>query len=422
VAIYALVDCNNFYASCERVFNPALEGRPIVVLSNNDGCVIARSNEAKKAGIPMGAPYFQWSKFCQKHNVAVFSSNYALYGDMSNRIMILLKKFCPDMEVYSIDEAFLNFDSLQKIDVYEYSSHIRKQIKMWTGVPVSIGIAPTKTLAKIANHIAKKKTVTGVFSLCDATTREKMLCDFPVADIWGIGRKLSERMNALHIHSAKDLRDSDLKLMRRKFSVVIEKMIQELRGISCLPIEIVKPKKKIMSSRSFGKPVVDLNELSEAVSHYTAKACIKLRNQSGAAQGIFVFLQTNMFKENENQYYNDISTNFVEATSDTRKIIHIANQCLMKIYRTGYRYHKAGIMLLDIIPNHQQQTDLFSTNNENKNTSVMHILDAVNKKIGKGSLFIASEGTKRGWQLRSQKRSPRYTTQWDELVKVFCGN
>lgn len=357
--LFALVDCNNFYASCERVFNPKLEGKPIVVLSNNDGCIVARSNEAKQLGIPMGAPFHQWNKLIKEHSVHVFSSNYEFYGDMSHRVMTILEHFCPDIERYSIDEAFLSLSGLAWKDLSDYTSEIRQTIKQWTGLPVAIGFAPTKTLAKVANYIAKKKTPTGIYDLCDKAKQDEILADFPVEELWGVGSRIAARLKNFDIHTAKELRDFDQKTLRKEFSVVMERLIQELRGISCLPLESVQPRKQIMSSRSFGNLLTELESIEEAISHYAAKACIKLRSQKSRAGGIYVFLHTNHFRENEKQYGNCITLNFLEPTSDSSYVIKMAKEGLRKIYRKGYRYHKAGLMLLDISSTTIKQHDFF---------------------------------------------------------------
>ncbi len=421
MSIFALVDCNNFYASCERVFNPHLENKAIIILSNNDGCVIARSNEAKKLGIPMGAPFYRWKKLCDNNTLYAFSSNYALYGDMSNRIMTLLTHFCPDIEIYSIDEAFLALDQFDENNLFSYSEKIRNTIKQCTGMPVSIGIAPTKTLAKIANHIAKKKTPNGIFDLSNPHIRDKVLAQFPIEDIWGIGRKLAKRLNELHIKTASDLRDANLKMIRMHFSVVMERLVEELRGISCIPLEMVQPRQQIMSSRSFGKPVTELWELEEALSFYTAKACVKLRKQKSLAGGISIFLHTNTFKENDPQYGNSMNYHFSEPTSDSGFIISAAKKCLKNIFREGFRYKKTGILLLDLSPLRIKQFDLLS-NRQNKSESLMQTFDFINEKLGKNTLFLAAEGIQRHWKTRCDRRSKRYTTQWDELVNVICKN
>jgi DNA polymerase V len=416
---YALIDCNNFFASCERVFNPKLENKPIVVLSNNDGCIVARSNEAKQLGIPMGAPYYQWKKLCDQYNVHVFSSNFELYGDMSDRVMASLEHFSTDIEIYSIDEAFLLLDGLTEKQLTQYATHIRHCIKQWTGLPVSIGIAPTKTLAKVANHIAKKQTKTGVFDLTRPAVQEVRLAQFPVQEIWGIGRKLTKRLNQLGIATAKELRDRDPHHMRQQFSVVMEKMVSELRGISCLPMEEVAARKQIISSRSFGRPVTALSDLEEAVSHYVAKACVRLRDQKSVAGEVYVFLHTNLFSATSMPYRNGGSSRLIVPTSDTRIISQEAKKCLATLFRPGYRYKKAGIMLLDLSPQSLTQQDLF-TFTDNRSELLMQTVDRINDETGKNSVFFCAEGMKRDWQMKCDKRSPRYTTRWSELVNVRC--
>jgi DNA polymerase V len=416
---FALVDCNNFYASCERAFNPKLEGKAIVVLSNNDGCVVARSNEAKKLGIPMGEPYFKCKDMCDKNQVVAFSSNYELYDDMSNRVMTILREYCPEIEVYSIDEAFLSFTSFENYDLEFYNKVIRESVKRQTGIPVSIGYASTKTLAKIANHIAKKKTVGGVFDLSD-DVKEKILSQFPVEDIWGVGRRIAHRLKSFNIVTAEDLRKADAKLMRREFSVVMEKMIAELNGESCLPLEEVAPaKKQIMSSRSFGKPIENLRELEEAISTYTSRAAYKLRRQNHFAGGIYIFVETNIFRQDQKQYANSITLQFKTSLNDTRKMIAYAKWGLRKIYRNGFLYKKAGIMLLNLTPHTIKQFDLLD--NENMcSDKVMAMLDSINNRFGKKSLFIGAEGINHSWQMRREMISKRYTTCWNELPVVVC--
>ncbi len=420
MSIFALVDCNNFYASCERVFNPKLEGKPIVVLSNNDGCIVARSNEAKRLGIPMGAPYFEWRAMCEKHQVHVLSSNYELYGDLSQRVMSILQQLCANVEIYSIDEAFLTLDGFDKNNLQAYAAHIRQTIKMWTGLQVSIGCGPTKTLAKAANIIAKKHTLDGIFNLCDANTQEHILPSIAVQDIWGIGRRLAPRLQQMNIQHAKDLRDSDLSLMRAKFSITLERVIQELRGVSCLPLESIQPRKQIISSRSFGKPVTQLDEIEEAVSHYVASACVRLRQQQSNANGIHVFLHTSFVKETNRSYSASTSFHFPAPTADTRYIINVAKSCLKTLYKSGHRYRKAGIILLDLAPKQLRQYDFFSGINEASNELLMNTVDGINEKLGKNAVFYCAEGIKKPWQLRCDRRSKRYTTRWEELVAVDC--
>lgn len=414
---FALADCNNFYASCERAFNPQLEGKPIVILSNNDGCIIARSNEAKKLNIPMGAPFFKWEKICIENQVSVFSSNYELYGDVSHRVMTLLSQYTPNMEIYSIDEAFLLLDNfVNEEDIFNYSIHMRNEIKQGTGIPISIGLAPTKTLAKLANYIAKSHTTTGVYLLNDENI--SILQQIPVGKIWGVGRNIAEKLHAINIHTVNDLKNADAKLLRSKFSVNMEKIIYELRGQSCLSLESVQARKQIISSRSFGKSVTTLSDLEEAVSHYTSTASLKLRNQNSLASGISVFLQNNTFNNDERlQYENSQFLPFPTPTCDTGYMIQVAKKCIRKLYKKGYKYHKAGIILFDLVPKSIQQFDLLDTQADKKHL-LMQTMDTINQMYGRETIFHCAEGIKRSWQIKSNKRSPRYTTRWDEILKV----
>jgi DNA polymerase V len=412
----ALVDCNNFYASCERVFNPKLENRPVVVLSNNDGCVVARSNEAKALGIAMGAPFFQIQRQVNQHKIQVLSSNYTLYGDLSSRVMSILSTFCPDMEVYSIDEAFLNFKYFGYTDLVNYAHEIRTTVKQWTGVPVSIGLAPTKTLAKIANALAKKGS--GVMSLMHPAEKETILKNWSVEDIWGVGRQLAPKLHGLGIRTAWQLAQYSPKLLRKHFSVNVEKMAYELQGISCLPLEDWTPRKNIQSSRAFGQPVVDLRCLTEAISNYVAIACEKLRNQQGQAQGLTTFLHTSRFKK---PFYSNYQTiGFGPPTNDTCIIIRYAIAAIKALYRPGFEYTKCGIMLLDIIPDTYYQADLLPDTLLRSKPALMNVMDKVNQKYGRHMLRIAAQGFEPTWQMKATYRSPRYTTRWDELVHIRC--
>jgi DNA polymerase V len=417
VKIFALVDCNNFYASCERVFAPNLKERAIVILSNNDGCIVARSNEAKSLGIPMGAPIFKQKAIIKKHNVAVFSSNYELYGDMSKRVMDSLSLFTPDMEVYSIDEAFLRLDYLQPRNLYEYCKTIREKILQWTGIPVSIGIAPTKVLAKVANHVAKKKT-DGVFDIRCQQKQDDILKSLDADKIWGIARSWSKRLNSMGIYKASELRDASPTIIRKHLSVVGERILRELKGQSCIDLETIQPKKNIMSSKSFGKSITKKEPIEEALSNYAARACEKLRKQNSRAQAVHVFVQTNGFRETDRQYNNAITHTLTTPTSDTRIIIEAAKFCLSKIYQHGYRYKKTGIMLLYLIPASLEQKQLFVDFDRRPGDHLMKIMDRVNKEQGSDTLFFGAQGVTREWQMRCGSRSPRYTTQWNELLMV----
>jgi DNA polymerase V len=419
MSTYALVDCNNFFASCERVFNPKLENKPIVVLSNNDGCVVARSNEAKLLGIPMGAPYYQWQTLCERQGVHVFSSNYELYGDMSQRVMMSLERFSENMEIYSIDEAFLLFDEPNEKQLTWLATHIRQSVKKWTGLPISIGLASTKTLAKVANHIAKKQIEEGVFSFKHQGLQDAKLAQLPVEEVWGIGRKLSKRLNQLGICTAKELRDRDPSEMRLQFNVVMEKIVNELRGISCLPMEALQPRQQIISSRSFGRVVTTLADLEEAVSHYIAKACVRLREQKSVAAEIYVYIHTSLFNDTSTPYCNGNTVRFALPTADTSLIMQEAKKCLATLYKPGYRYKKAGIILRDLSSDTKTQQDMFATNTK-RSAALMETVDLINNRDGRNSVFFCAEGIARNWQMKCGKQSPRYTTNWRELVEARC--
>lgn len=423
-AHYFLVDCNNFYASCERVFNPALNHKPVVVLSNNDGCIIARSNEAKALGIPMGAPLYQYRDQLSRHRVAIFSSNYTLYGDISQRVMSALRLFCADVEVYSIDEAFLQFHGGPS-DLYCHAQELRQKIHTWIGIPVSVGIAPTKTLAKIANRVAKRQAVAqGVFDLRDVAQQVSVLEQCATQDIWGIGSRLAERLKALGIVNALQLRDYPKKILRQQFGVVVERTALELQGIPCLSLEMSKPRKNIIASRSFGQYLTELDDLATAVSHHTARACVRLREQHSLAQAIQVFITTNPFQTKNPHYQNSKIQTLVSPTADTSLWIHAAKKALQCIYRPGFAYHKAGIMLMDIMPATLQQQDCFIDSNEQarhkifKRNQLLQLMDRLNDEQGSRSLFLAAEGMQQHWAMRAQQKSSRFTTDWQELAWV----
>jgi DNA polymerase V len=416
--VFALVDCNNFYASCERVFDPSLKKRPIVVLSNNDGCIVARSNEVKALGIPMGVPFFEHEAVIEKHNVAVFSSNYQLYGDMSQRVMDSLRLFAPDMEVYSIDEAFLRLDHLQPRNLYEYCKTIRAKVIQWTGIPVSIGIGPSKVLAKVANRVAKKQTDDGVFDIRSQKTQDEILKALDVEKIWGIAGKWADRLGRMGIEKASELRDASPTIIRKHLSVVGERLLRELKGHSCIDLEDIQPRKNIMSSKSFGTLLTKKEPMEEALANYAARACEKLRQQNSRAQAVYVFVQTNGFRETDKQYSNALTCTLTVPTSDTRLIIEAAKFCLSRIYKQGYRYKKTGIMLLDLIPTSLEQKHLFVDYDHRPGDHLMELVDRINKDHGPDTLFFGAQGVTREWKMRCGSRSPRYTTQWDELLMV----
>ena len=421
MSVYALVDCNNFYASCERVFNPALENTPIIVLSSNDGCVIARSNEAKVLGIPMGAPFYQYRSLCLQYEIKVFSSNFSLYGDISWRVMDSLQRLCPVIEIYSIDEAFLLLDELKHRDLAEYAGEIRQKIKMWTGIPVSIGIATSKTLAKAANNYAKHHIKSGILDLRDISVCDRVLNNLEVQQVWGIGRQLSEKLKILGIYTAKQLRDSHPKQLRKHFGIAVERIILELRGMACVSFETSGAKKSIIASRSFGRPVTELKELQEAVNHYVARACVKLREQNSKAQELYVFIQTSFHNKKESFYKDGKAQRFVEPTSDTFLMMQVASGIVKELFLPGYRYRKAGVMLEGIIPNSHQQIDLFTENAVTRKRAVlMQLMDDINRSMGKHTLRVAAQGTTCTWEVRSEKKSSSYTTNWQELARVWA--
>jgi DNA polymerase V len=417
---FALADCNNFYVSCERVFNPSLENKPIVILSNNDGCIISRSNEAKALGIPMGAPVFKYHNLIRQQQIKCFSSNYSLYGDMSQRVMNSLQRLCPDIEIYSIDEAFLKLDNFSYYDLKAYLIDIRRKIKQWTGIPISIGLSSTKTLAKIANSYAKQ-TLEGAYDLRDVKLRDSILKAFPIQAIWGIGRKLTEQLHRYGIETALDLRNANQKIIRQRFSVVVERIILELRGISCLELETIQPKKQIMCSRSFGNAVTTLAHLHEAISTYTARAAIKLREQKSKSQRIYVFITTNKNKLSAPQYTNSLICSLPSPTNDTRQLINIAKKAITKLYRTGFHYKKIGILLMDIISEQHYSHDFFIDPHCFQNTeALMKTVDNINKTMGSNTLFFAAQGIKQPWVMRSEYRTPKYTTDWQEIITALA--
>lgn len=419
---FALIDGNNFYVSCERVFNPKLEDRPVVVLSNNDGCVVARSAEVKALGVKMGVPWFQLRDLAGRHGIIALSSNYTLYANMSDRMMSVLADFSPRQEVYSIDECFLGLDGFQASTLPDVGARMRQRVRQWVGIPVCVGFGPTKTLAKLANHCAKK-SLAGEDGVCDlgampTEVLTDLLSRIEVGEVWGVGRRLSERLAGMGIESVQALRDADTGLIRREFSVVLERTVRELRGVSCLALEdIAPPKKQIMSSRSFGEYVYALVELEEAVSSYTARAAEKLRRQRSIAGAIQVYVRTNPFSEKQPQYQRGITVPLTQATSDTMRLTRAALWGLKHLYRPGFAYQKAGIMLTDLRPENLAQGVLFNSATPGR-PALMDVVDRANARWGRGTLRVASEGMRKAWQMKRERVSPAYTTRWDELPRV----
>lgn len=419
----ALIDVNNFYVSCERVFNPKLINKPVVVLSNNDGCAVARSNEVKALGVGMGAPWFKFKDLAKQYGIIAYSSNYALYADMSNRVMSILRQFSPDQEVYSIDESFLDLTSFKSKDLVHYGQQMRGRILQWTGLPVCVGIGSTKTLSKLANHCAKKRPqFNGVCNFNDmhVSELEALLNDISVGEIWGVGRKLAPKLEALGYKTVLDLKRANSAAMRKQFSVLMQKTIHELNDIVCIELEdVTPPKKQILSSRSFGNPVTDYYSLAESITLYVSRAAVKLRKQKSFAGSIYVYIRTSPFRPDDPFYSNGLTIPMPSPTDDTRQLVNVALWCLKHIYKTNFNYAKAGIMLSELVPAEGVQTDLFSKEQVSlKSDDLMIVLDEINRKMGKDSIKLASEGFKKPWKMKQENKSPSYTTNWAELVRV----
>ena len=410
----ALVDCNNFYVSCERVFSPQLRASPVVVLSNNDGCVIARSEEAKALGIKMGTPYFQIDYLIEKEGVRVFSSNYCLYGDMSARVMEALNYFSPETEVYSIDEAFLN---LEEENPCEKAFEIKTQLKKWTGLPVSIGIAPNKTLAKIANRIAKKSNV-GVFEIENAAMRDEILRETPISDVWGIGYNSAKKLDALGVKNALDLKNLDRRHARKLLSVVGARIVEELNGTIALPLELVPPpKKSITCSRSFGCLVEPIEILGEALDSYLIKATEKMRRQRLTARAITVFLATNRFSKN-GQYSNSKTVELAHTTNSTREIREWTKRALSEIYKPGFLYKKVGVILQDLQPEVDETIRLYNEKIYEKDKRLMQALDTISRKFGRETVRFGVQKSQNCWQMKSEMKSHKFTTRFDEILQI----
>lgn len=415
----ALVDCNNFYASCERLFRPKLKTAAIVVLSNNDGCVVARSNEAKALGIPMGAPWHLHKDAFRKNNVHVFSSNYTLYGDLSARVASVLRMFSPELEIYSIDEAFLSIAGFEG-RLEAHARDLRSTVHSWTGIPVSVGIAPTKTLAKVANRIAKKdSSANGVMLLMDEASQCAALSKLELTDLWGVASRFEKRLQALGISTPLLLGDANVDVVRRHFGVVGERLVLELRGTPCAGlIQHAPANKQIICSRSFGKPVLTHDGLTEAISSFIERAAEKMRRQGLATPRLAVFAHTNPFKPTDPQYSAEKTLTLPVATTDTALLLRAAAFAVEKIWRPGYRYKKAGVMLFDLVPAGTSQQDLFGRHDTPRQQRLMHALDDINARHGQGTLTFAASGVTKEWKLRSERKSPRYTTMWEELLSV----
>jgi DNA polymerase V len=417
--MFALIDANNFYASCERVFRPELNGKPIVVLSNNDGCAIARSNEAKTLGIPMGAPAFKYKEIFDKHNVHVFSANFILYGDMSHRIMTILSEYSPDMEIYSIDEAFLKLNGFEHLDLTSYCLGIRNKVLKWTGIPLSIGIGPTKALAKVANKIAKKfsSKTNNVYLIDNEEKRIKALKWLKVEDIWGIGFRLAKRLNNKFIKTAYEFTLLDDNWILKNLSVVELKLKYDLQGISRINLETPKPKKNIATTRTFEENYTRFEQLKERVTTFASSCGEKLRKQKSCCNAIMVFIHTNGFRKDLEQYSRNIVVKLPFPTNSNIELARFATLGLEKIYIDGYQYKKAGVIVMDFSPEHSLQLKLFENRNE-KHIPLMKAMDKININFGQHTVKLASQDPKRIWKMKQERLSPRYTTNLNEIITV----
>ncbi|HBC6873013.1 TPA: Y-family DNA polymerase [Citrobacter koseri] len=420
--MFALVDVNSFYASCETVFRPDLKGRPVVVLSNNDGCVIARSAAAKPF-VKMGEPYFKQKEAFRRHGIVAFSSNYELYADMSNRVMTTLEEMSPRVEIYSIDEAFCDLTGVRNCrDLTEFGREIRTTVLQRTHLTVGVGIAQTKTLAKLANHAAKQwqNQTGGVVDLSNLDRQRKLMAILPVDDVWGIGRRIGKKLQAMGIKTALDLADTDIRFIRKHFNVVLERTVRELRGEPCLELEEFAPvKQEIVCSRSFSGRITAYEEMRQAICSYASRAAEKLRGEHQYCLFISAFVKTSPFALNEPYYGNSASVKLLTPTQDSRDIIGAATRCLDAVWKDGHRYQKAGVMLGDFFSQGGAQLNLFDDNAPRAGSErLMEVLDHLNAKDGKGTLYFAGQGIQQQWQMKREMLSPRYTTRYEDLLRV----
>lgn len=415
---FALVDCNNFYASCEKLFFPSLEGKPVVVLSNNDGCVIARSDEAKALGIEMGVPIFEIPKIIEQNNVHVFSTNYALYGDISQRVMNTLTQLVPEIEIYSIDEAFMDLSFIPESELEAFGKRIKETVKKWTGISVSVGIGPTKTLAKLANHLAKANSNNGVLSLANIKLKDEYLKSAVVEEIWGVGKKYAKFFNKSNLYTAYDLQLADENRIKEKLGVVGQRIVLELRGIVCYPInENPETKKEICTSRSFGHPIETYDELEQATTSYVAKVAQKLRAGKSLARSLLIFIMTNKYASGP-QYVNYKIVKLPEATNQTTELIHYARIALKALYRDGYKYKKSGVIVSELVPDTGIQKVLWEKQDRDKNQKLIGIIDKINQQAGIDKVKFAIQGNEDGWKMRQHNLSPQYTTRWKDILVV----
>jgi DNA polymerase V len=417
--MFALVDCNNFYASCERAFRPDLIGKPIVVLSNNDGCVIARSNEAKAIGIPMGAPSFQYEQLFRQHNVQVFSANFALYGDMSQRVMDVLGQYSPDMEIYSIDEAFLKLTGLSHLNLHSYGTDMRRKVTKWTGIPISVGIAPTKALAKVANRIAKKYSdkTQGVYIIDTAEKTTKALKWLKIADVWGIGPQHAKRLGAINVKTAYDYTQLDDHWVKKNLSIVGLRLKHDLQGIPTLNLDPAQAKQNIATTRSFESNYTLYEQLQERVSTFAVSCAEKLRQQNSCCNSLMVFVKTNGHRSDLPQYSRNIVVKLPFPTNSSMELSNFAIQALKQIFKQGYHYKKAGVIVQDLTPAGMPQLDMFN-NSDQRHAAIMQVMDKMNQLYGQQKIRLGSQDSKRIWKMRQERLSPKYTTKLSDIIVI----
>jgi DNA polymerase V len=418
--VFGLIDCNNFYVSCERVFRPDLEGKPVIVLSNNDGCCVARSQEVKKLGVRMGDPVFKIRDLIKRENITLFSSNYAYYGDVSHRVVQTLGTMVPTIENYSIDESFLNLGEFSEREVEPLARELRERVHRWVGIPTCVGIAPTKTLAKVANFIAKKRPqYRGVCDLRSSRVRAELLSTVPADEVWGIGSASAVKLAKIGVQTAADLAALDPDNARALLTVTGGRTVYELRGISCLPLELMEPTRKgIAVTRSFGAPVTSWQEMREAIASYATRAAEKMRRYKVAAENIFVFMHTNTFN-NDPFYSNGASARFAETTNDTGEVVALAVRLGERLWRDGFRYSKCGVIITELLPETIRQPALWGELDRDRREQAWKVMDKLNATLGRDTVRILGAGPKdAAWKLRAEHRSPRWTTRWEELPKV----
>lgn len=416
--MYALIDCNNFYASCERVFRPELNGKPIVVLSNNDGCVIARSNEAKAVGVPMGAPAYQYQELFDKHGVYVFSANFPLYGDMSNRVMSILSDYSPESEIYSIDECFLKLTGYEKYDIGNYGQDMRVRVFKQTGIPISVGIAPTKALSKVANRVAKKypERTKGVYIIESDDQRIKALKWLSIEDVWGIGRQHAKRLNSIGVKTAYDFTQLDDKFVQKHMSIVGLRLKRDLSGVETLGLEETQDKKNIATTRSFDKNITSLKDLQERVSTFAVSCSEKLRKQGSNCSELSLFILTNRHRQDQPQYNRSITIKLPYATNSAIELSKYANKALGLIFKKGFAYKKAGVIVQKFTPSDQEQITLFDKR-DSRHDAIMKVLDKCNTKYGQNTVRLSLQH-KRMWRMKQERLSPRYTTDINDIITI----